>query len=120
MSTKEIGKWYEIVAREYIKSNGGRILDANFRAKSGEIDIIAGDGEYLCFIEVKYRKDAKYGGPEAAVSLSKQKKICKTSLFYLLCHSLSEDIPIRYDVISISGEQDSVSIHWDKDSFDFI
>lgn len=120
MSSKDIGKWYEILAREYIRSKGGRILDVNFRGSGGEIDIIARDGEYLCFIEVKYRRDAKYGGPEAAVSLSKQKKICKVSLFYLLCHDLSEDIPIRYDVISISGEEDSVSIHWDKNSFDFI
>ena len=119
MNNRKVGSWYEIIAREYIRNNGGRIVDSNFRSNSGEIDIIAYDGQYLCFIEVKYRKDNKLGGPEAAVNFSKQKKICKVSLIYLYIHGLSEDIPIRYDVISISGEKDSVSLHWHKNAFEY-
>jgi putative endonuclease len=120
VNNRKVGSWYERLAREYVKKNGGRIVATNYRLRNGEIDIIAYDDSYLCFIEVKYRKDKKYGGPEAAVNLSKQKKICKTSLFYLYSQGLSEDIPIRYDVICVSGEQESVSVYWHKNSFDFI
>lgn len=43
----------------------------NYRNRKGEIDIVARDGDYLCFVEVKYRKDAAAGDPLEAVGLAK-------------------------------------------------
>lgn len=59
--------------------------------------------KYLCFVEVKYRKNEKYGAPEGAISPTKIKRICKTSQFYLWEHKLPEDTPVRYDVVFIIG-----------------
>jgi putative endonuclease len=120
MNKREQGTWYEDIACEYIKDRGARILRRNYRVRSGEIDIIAKDEKYYCFIEVKYRKDDKYGAPEAAVDFYKQRQISKVSKHFLSYILKSYEVPIRYDVIAISGSEGAVSVKWLKNAFDFI
>ncbi len=120
MNKREIGVSSEALACDYIASQGGIIAARNFSCKQGEVDIIARDGIYLCFIEVKYRKDGSYGLPEEAVSFAKQKKICKVSKFYLYSKYKSFDIPIRYDVLAISVIDGILSFRWIKDAFCYI
>ena len=67
----------------------------------GEIDIIAKDGDYLVFIEVKYRSSSKEGHPTEAVNFAKQRRITKTALYYCAVNGISEYTPMRFDVISI-------------------
>ena len=88
----------------------------NFRCKIGEIDIICKDDDYLVFVEVKYRSSSSYGYPMEAVNYKKIKKICKVSDYYRLIHKIKEDTGIRYDVISIKGED----IEWIKNAFEYI
>jgi putative endonuclease len=120
MNKRTVGSFYEEAACRYICDNGGRIIERNYRAFRGEIDIIARDGKYLCFIEVKYRKSERFGYPEASVTLSKQKQICKISKFYLYSKVKSQDLPIRYDVVAIDGEAGAISIKWYKNAFSYL
>lgn len=87
-------------ARDYLESEGYRILDRNFRTKIGEIDIIAMKDSILAFIEVKARSSIKYGYPYEAVNWKKQNKILKTSLIYIKQNHLS-NYQMRYDVIEV-------------------
>lgn len=100
---KTVGKQYEELAMEYLQLQGYAILEQNFRCRQGEIDLIAQDREYLCFIEVKYRKNGKRGLGMEAVTDYKQRKISRVALYYLTRQGRM-DIPIRFDVISIDGE----------------
>lgn len=77
----------------------------NFSCKYGEVDIIYKDGDCLVFGEVKYRKNMSYGNPIEAVSNSKQKKITSTSLFYLMKKRYPSNTQVRYDIISILGNE---------------
>lgn len=120
MNKRTTGSWYEDMACDYLKSQRVKILKRNFRVRSGEIDIVAFDEGYYSFIEVKYRKDDKYGGPEAAVGFAKQKQICNVSRFYISFNHIPEDAPVRYDVIAISGEEGACKIKWYKDAFEYI
>jgi putative endonuclease len=120
MNKRAQGGFYEKLACDYLVSKGCDILSVNFRSRCGEIDIIARDGKYTCFIEVKFRKDFSYGSPEAAVNISKQRQICKVSKFFLYSRKKSFDIPIRYDVIAISGEDMEYTFHWIKNAFNYI
>lgn len=54
----ELGLWGEKQAARYLEHRGYRVLDTRFRCREGEIDLIAAQGPYLCFVEVKLRKDA--------------------------------------------------------------
>ena len=63
-----------------MEEQGYFILERNYRCKQGEIDLIGKEGEYLCFIEVKYRSDLSYGSPLEAVTKAKQRKNFQNSL----------------------------------------
>ena len=120
MNKRVVGDFFENLACSYIKEQGGKIIQRNYRALRGEIDIIAKDGKYLCFIEVKYRTNDRYGEPEAAVDIRKQKQICKISSLYLISKYNSLEIPIRYDVVAVSSISDAVSVRWYKNAFAYI
>ncbi len=105
VNKRQIGTSYEIKAEEYLLRNGYRILERNFRNRSGEIDIIAKDGEYFCFVEVKYRTTNLYGSPLEAVNYRKQNQIRKVAQYYLMKNKLTECTPCRFDVIAFEGEQ---------------
>ena len=74
-NTRSTGSCYERKAADYLKQQGLFILRYNYRCRFGEIDLIARDGEYLVFVEVKYRKDNSSGYSLAAVNPAKQKTI---------------------------------------------
>ena len=82
-NTRSTGSCYERKAADYLKQQGLFILRYNYRCRFGEIDLIARDGEYLVFVEVKYRKDNSSGYSLAAVNPAKQKTICKVARYFL-------------------------------------
>ncbi|MBU2530824.1 MAG: YraN family protein [Elusimicrobia bacterium] len=97
------GQKYEDMACEYLKKNGFSIKQRNYRAVSGEIDIIATDGKTLVFLEVKGRSNEKFGSPLEAVNKPKQHKIIKTALHFIKQNKIScKDI--RFDVVGINHE----------------
>ena len=83
MGNRELGRIGEQAAAELLQMEGYEILERNYRCQAGEIDLIARDGRYLVFVEVKYRSDEKAGDPSEAVNWYKQKKICQTASWYL-------------------------------------
>lgn len=114
--TYTIGKEGENKALHYLKQCGIRIMEINFRNRQGEIDIIGYDRSCLVFVEVKYRKNERTGTPESAVTLQKQKKICRAADYYRYLHHYGEEVPVRYDVVAICGDQ----ITWYQNAFEHI
>ena len=90
----------EIIACRFIKGEGYRIIEKNFRSRFGEIDMVAEERETLAFIEVKSRKRFDYGHPEEFVDRRKQEKLLKTASVYLVNNSI-KDRDIRFDVVSV-------------------
>lgn len=105
INKRAVGTQKELIASEFLRENNVEILEMNFRCKIGEIDIIGMDKDYLVFYEVKFRSDTRYGYPEEAVNLRKQTKIHNTSQYFMLIHNIDVNTPIRYDIISILGNQ---------------
>lgn len=105
MNKRAVGAQYETMAADYLRGQGMRILARNYRLRSGEIDLIARDGNTIVFVEVKYRTDERQGNPLEAVSVSKQRTIVRTAQHYLLLNGYREDTPCRFDVVGIEGER---------------
>ncbi|TGY93679.1 YraN family protein [Petralouisia muris] len=99
------GMDWERQAAEFLENKGYQILHRNFCSRYGEIDLVARQGRYLVFLEVKYRKDEKGGHPLEAVDRRKQRRICKTAVYYCLRYGYGEDTPCRFDVIGILGTE---------------
>lgn len=102
---RRTGAEYEQQAARYLEEKGYRVLERNFYTRSGEIDLIARDGRYLVFLEVKYRKNGRDGHPLEAVDLRKQSRIRRAAQVYLLRNGYDAEQPCRFDVIGILGEE---------------
>ena len=100
---RKVGNDYEKIAGEYLERQGYQIIEYNFHSRTGEIDIVAKHGEYLVFVEVKYREHDKKGHPFEAVSFLKQRTISQCAFYYLQKNHL-QDVPVRFDVVGILGE----------------
>ena len=88
INKKELGKIGEEISSNYLKKCGYKIIERNYRCRSGEIDIIAKDKEELVFIEVKTRSNLCFGKPREAVDTYKQNHIYKTVQYYLYKNNL--------------------------------
>ena len=115
MNKRNIGSNYEEKAAVYLEELGYKILKRNFRCRMGEIDIVAKEGRYLVFLEVKYRSGSKKGTAPEAVDIRKQIIICKVAQYYLWQHHYSTDTPCRFDVLGVT-ENDIELI---RDAFEY-
>ncbi len=107
MLKREIGNIGEDLAVKALKRQGYKIIERNFNVpRIGEIDIIARDKEYLCFVEVRLRKDSSHGSPEETVDIYKQRKLIKAALTYMKMHNLISS-PARFDVVSVTGSTET-------------
>ncbi len=102
MDKRASGRAGEDTAAAYLVSLGYDVLQRNYYTRYGEIDIIANDGDWLVFAEVKKRKNAKYGTGAQAVTSKKIETIRLCASIYLAEHVLL-DQKVRFDVIEITG-----------------
>lgn len=96
------GKLGESCAAKYLAGNGYEILYRNYKTKNSEIDIIAKDGNVLCFVEVKTRKSKNFGYASEAVDFHKRSKMILGARNFMV--SNRTDMPIRFDVVEVYGE----------------
>jgi len=114
MSRKE-GSQAEDAAKKYLTQQGLRFLDSNYSCRWGEVDLIMQDGDYLVFVEVRARKSSLYGDAASTVTASKQQRIIKTALHYMMVKKINNKYPVRFDVIAIQGGQSAID--WIKNAF---
>lgn len=114
---QQFGKKSETLAAWYLKKNGYKIIEQNFRTELGEIDIIAKEKKTIVFVEVKSRQSIRYGDPKWAVTLKKQRKISMVALQYL--KSIRQlDARARFDVVAITSNRDEPQIEIVKNAFE--
>ncbi len=104
-NNREKGSRYEQKVAAYLTDNGFKIIEKNYRCRLGEIDLIAMDGIYLCFVEVKYRSQTQTGHPLEAVGARKQRKIMTIAQVYLKQKGLGIDTLCRFDVAAVTGDE---------------
>jgi putative endonuclease len=106
----DLGKLGEAYAAAYLEQTGYRLVAANFSLPVGrnlrgavvnaEIDLVAYEGDTLCFVEVKTRASDWFASPQVNVDRRKQRQITRAAMAYRNMFGL-EDEPYRYDVITI-------------------
>lgn len=97
---RAVGIKGEQLAVRFLKKNGYKILQRNYRCRGGEIDIVCYDHGVIVFVEVKTRHSDKYGPPELSVTKFKKKQIVKAASHYIAERNI-RDINLRFDVVSI-------------------
>src|SRR5436190_23754479 len=107
---QNLGERGESLAAEFLVKNGYRLVVSNFKVPvgrnskgvqvTGEIDLIALDGETLCFVEVKTRRSDEFTPVITNVDLRKQRQIIRTAKVYRRIFNIY-DMPHRYDVVTV-------------------
>ena len=117
MLSSEVGLKAEQLVSEYLQRKGLRFIEANFRRKVGEIDLIMKDKQHLVFVEVRYRAKQDYGSGLESVQWQKQRRLIKAAQLYLQCHPWAQNMPCRFDIVSASGKLDMLDINWVPNAF---
>jgi len=115
-SNHDIGKAGQKAAETFLLKKGYQIITRNFRKNTGEIDLVARDGDYVVFVEVKARKGLEYGLPREAVGRAKQKRIVNMALRYMAQHNITET-DIRFDVVEVLMHQGQVYVSHIENAF---
>ena len=93
------GKFAELKSVMYLQDKKYKLLDVNYTCRFGEIDIIAKDGKYIVFVEVKMRESDSYVKPREYVDEFKQQKMIASANLYLAYHQTK--LQPRFDVIEV-------------------
>lgn len=101
MSKQSLGKWGEEYTAQYLLSQGWQIIARNYHSRWGEIDLIAVNGTYIAFVEVKTRRPNSMVSGEEAVTPAKQQKIMLTAESYLLQYPAQ--LQPRFDVAVLTA-----------------
>ena len=117
MKPSDAGRDAESHACDYLLSRGLSLLTRNFRSRLGEIDLVMDDGESLVFVEVRYRRRDVFGSGAESVDRRKQARITACAQHYLQKHPAASQRPCRFDVVAISGSQETPDIQWIRDAF---
>lgn len=99
----------------WLRERGVRIVERNVRTSAGEIDLIAVDGETLCFVEIKARATDAYGPAIAAVPRAKQRRLARAAALYLARRPT--DRPCRFDVVGLDLEDGRWRVRHVQDAF---
>jgi len=102
----------------HLRKRGMVIVERNFRARGGEIDLIARDGDVLAFVEVRFRTEDGHGLPEESVGEAKRKRIAAAARAYLSTISPGSWREARFDVAAVDGSGAAPAIRYYPAAFD--
>lgn len=116
------GAQAEAAARRHLVQAGLRDVAANANFRLGELDLVMLDaaargGQTLVFVEVRYRRDVRFGGGAASVDGAKRRKLVRAAQQFLLAHPRWSQAPCRFDVVEAHGDPAAPVLHWIRDAF---
>lgn len=121
-NTQTIGQHAETLACRYLEKHGLQLIRRNFHCRVGELDLIMHAGTTLVFVEVRYRRSARFGGALESVDARKQAKLVACALYYLQRNPQFADMAARFDVVAITPERHTANptegIEWVRHAFE--
>ncbi len=116
MNTVSKGKLGEDYICKYLQSKNIQILRRNYRAKKGEIDIIAKEEDTIVFIEVKLRTNDTYGMGAEAVTFKKQELLKQTAQYFIDEEGYT-NFNFRFDVADIMLTDGNYKLNYISNAF---
>ena len=116
------GAAVEAAARAHLLKSGLRAVAANANYRFGELDLVmldesGRDAAILVFVEVRYRRDARFGGGAASVDFRKRRKLVHAAQLFLVRHREFAHAACRFDVVEAYGDPEKPRLNWLRDAF---
>lgn len=102
------------MALRHLQAAGLQLIERNFRCRCGEVDLILRDRQTVVFVEVRYRRNARFGGAAESVDTRKQRKIIKAAANFLQRNPEWSRSPARFDIVAI---EESRPAEWIQNAF---
>lgn len=100
------GRAAEDRALKELSAAGLRLVARNFRCRLGEIDLVMREGDTLVFVEVRQRRNARFGDAAESVTAAKQRKLQAAAAMFVAWHPAWRDMPMRFDLFALDGDAD--------------
>lgn len=104
-NNRETGNRHELQAVAFLTDRGYVILEKNYQRRTGEIDLIAKDGGYLVFVEVKFRSKERERRSGGSRRRKEKSRIAGAARYYLLTRGYGEETPCRFDVVAVLEDE---------------
>ncbi len=101
VTSRKAGADAEELAARFLVREGFEVLARNYTVRGAEVDIIAREGDFVVFVEVKCRKGMRFGSAREGVSLAKQRRISLGALYWLQENGLP-DANVRFDIVEVT------------------
>jgi len=108
------GRDAEQLARQHLQAQGLKLLQCNYHSRHGEIDLVMQDRDSVVFVEVRYRRQARFGSAAESVDRHKQSRLIACAQHYLLTHPRTARMPCRFDVVTVDG---GAGLDWIRNAF---
>lgn len=112
-----IGRAAETAALNHLRQAGLQEVARNVACRGGELDLVMRDGAVLVFVEVRYRRNRRFGGAAASIDAGKRRRLTAAAQAFLQRHPELARMPCRFDVIEASGAIDAPDLHWIRAAF---
>ncbi|MEM6405267.1 MAG: YraN family protein [Pseudomonadota bacterium] len=113
LKQQQAGAIAEQQASRFLQQQGLTELAKNYRCRSGELDLVMQDRETLVFVEVRQRRNTRFGDALESIDIRKQRRVRKAAEYYLLHHTWHG--PCRFDTIGIDA---TGKLHWIQSAFE--
>lgn len=114
---RSLGAAAEDAAHAMLETEGLRTLARNVNYRFGELDLVMRDGDAVVFVEVRYRRDDRFGGGAGSVDFRKRRRIVLAARAWLARQRGLGDAPCRFDVVTVQGPEDHLRIDWIRAAF---
>lgn len=118
MKASESGARFEHAAQVRLEQAGLSVVERNWRNRYGELDLVMREGDTLVFVEVRYRRDPRFGGGAASVGPAKRAKLTRAAQGFLQAHPRLAGLPCRFDVVAFDGDAETPSCDWQRGAFE--
>ncbi|WP_297812336.1 YraN family protein [uncultured Methylophaga sp.] len=115
--SRDRGTQVEDAVSRFLKKQGLTLLTRNYHCRGGEIDLVMQDKSVLVFVEVRFRKNSRFGSAVETVNKRKQSRIILTARHYLQQHPGKHD-SCRFDVVGVAPADKGYQFEWIQNAFE--
>lgn len=116
--SKRLGKHWEQIAEHHLIEQGLEILERGYCCRLGELDLVALDRHELVVVEVRYRRQSRFGSALDSITWHKRNRIVRATRHYLMCHPEQARRALRFDVVAIDDGAAEPRLQWLRNAFD--
>lgn len=117
-SAVEVGRAIEEQVCAYLRGRGLSLITRNYRCRQGELDLIMRDNDTVVFVEVRFRRNRRFGGGAESVDRRKRVRLVAAGQHYLQAHPKEARHPCRFDVVAVTAHNGDFEIDWIRNAIE--